>query len=220
MNSRAAMTSSKVGVNISLYPHLAARDQSPALRLTTAGLVVLHRELWHASWDDLGNVENGNFRCAARRQRCAGVLNDETKIVNYLHASVLKGEQCRQLFDDALVDIATRHQQLVNAIAVEIRLAFYVLIEIDIEISHELLTGEDHDTLRPEIVGVRCIAFTHRDHIEHLRLSGRGETSCGECRNRRNYLSGFARGRQRIWSIARVELRIAPVGIGQIPAKY
>src|SRR6185369_12164940 len=107
-----------------------------------------------------------------------------------------------------------------NTIAIQVCLAFDVLIEVHIEIGDELLPGEDRDSLRSEIVGVRSITLTHRDHIERLLLSGRSETTRCHCRDRGDDLSGFTSGCQRIRRIARIELRIAPVGIGEIPAKY
>jgi hypothetical protein len=55
--------------------------------------------------------------------------------------------------------IAGRHQQLLNTVAVAIRLADDTAFEIHIDIRDQLFAGEDSDSFRSKVVSVRSITF-------------------------------------------------------------
>src|SRR6185369_17098894 len=94
-------------------------------------------------------------------------------------ATVFKTCECSHLCHDALGHVAANHQQLIDAVAVEISLAHDSAHEVRVKIGDELRAREDSDTFRAEVVGVRSVAFADGDHVSSLGLSSRSKTSGG-----------------------------------------
>src|SRR6185369_6420416 len=71
--------------------------------------------------------------------------------------------------------ITARHQQLVDAVVVEIRFHHDGGSEIDVQVRDELRAGKDRDAFGTEVVGVRSVALVHENHVSSLVFSGSGE---------------------------------------------
>src|SRR4030095_4059026 len=121
-----------------LIRHFSAREEAPALGRTATCLVVVASNPRHVAWPGRREGKNRSPRRAAGDSRGAGVFCHSAEILNDVKASISKIEQTCNLDHYTLVHIASRHQQLIDAVAVEIRLAHDSILKIDVRIANKL----------------------------------------------------------------------------------
>ena len=92
-------------------------------------------------------------------------------------ATILKTHKRRHLRERALRHVARHHQQLINAVTIQISLLDNTPGEVSIDIGDELLSGKDRHALRAKIISMRRVTLADVDNVERLCLPRRGETS-------------------------------------------